>query len=318
MAIQQVTLLPVDAADVTILVDNSLDILLPSDELAHRAPMYYDWSDREQLIAEHGYSLLLTVVREGRSESVLYDAGLGRRTVLHNMDVLEVKATDLRAVILSHGHADHHGGLEGMFQRIGRPRMPLVLHPDVWRERRVVFSTGLEIRMPPPSHADLDREGVEIIEERSPTLLLDGMVLVTGQVDRVTDFEKGFPLQQIHTDHGWEPDTWIWDDQALVCNVKNKGLVVLSSCSHAGAINVLKHAQRLTGIHKVHAFVGGFHLTGGLFEPIIPRTIAELVAIGPNIIVPGHCTGWRATHELARQLPDAYVQTSVGTRLHFG
>ena len=318
MASQQITLLPVDVADVTILVDNSLDILLPSDEVAHRAPMHYDWSAREQLIAEHGYSLLLTVVREGRSESVLYDAGLGRRTVLHNMDVLEVKAPDLRAVILSHGHADHHGGLEGMFQRIGRPRMPLVLHPDVWRERRVIFPTGNEIRMPPPSHADLDREGVEIIEERSPTLLLDGMVLVTGQVDRVTDFEKGFPIQQMHTDHGWEPDTWIWDDQAVVCNVKDKGLVVLSSCSHAGAINVLKHAQHLTGIDKVQAFVGGFHLTGGLFEAIIPRTIAELVTIDPDIIVPGHCTGWRATHELARQLPDAYVQTSVGTRLHFG
>jgi len=318
MASQQVTLLPVDVADVTVLVDNFLDILLPSDEVAHRAPLYYDWSDREQLIAEHGYSLLLTVVREGRSESVLYDAGLGRKTVLHNMDVLEVKATDLRAVILSHGHADHHGGLEGMFQRIGRPRMPLVLHPDAWRERRVVFPTGQEIRMPPPSYADLEREGVEIIEERSPTLLLDGMVLVTGQVDRLTDFEKGFPPQQAHTDHGWEPDTWIWDDQAVVCNVKDKGLVVLSACSHAGAINVLKHAQHLTGIDKVHAFVGGFHLTGGLFESIIPRTVAELITIGPDIIVPGHCTGWRATHELARQLPGAYVQTSVGTRLHFG
>ena len=315
---QHITLLPVDVADVTILVDNFLDILLPSDEVAHRAPLHYDWSDREQLIAEHGYSLLLTVVREGRSESVLYDAGLGRKTVLHNMDVLEVRATDLRAVILSHGHADHHGGLEGMFQRIGRPRMPLVLHPDVWRERRIVFPTGHEISMPPPSHADLDREGVEIIEERSPTLLLDGMILVTGQVDRVTDFEKGFPLQQMHTGLGWEPDTWIWDEQAVVCNVKDKGLVVLSACSHAGAINVLKHAQRLTGIDKVHAFVGGFHLTGGLFEAIIPRTITELVTIDLDIIVPGHCTGWRATHELVRQLPDAYVQTSVGTRLHFG
>jgi 7,8-dihydropterin-6-yl-methyl-4-(beta-D-ribofuranosyl)aminobenzene 5'-phosphate synthase len=318
MANQQVTLLPVDVADVTILVDNSLDIFLPTDKIAHRAPLHYDWSNREQLIAEHGYSLLLTVVREGSSSSILYDAGLGRRTVLHNMDVLEVKAIDLRAVILSHGHADHHGGLEGMFQRIGRPKMPLVLHPDVWRERRIVFPTGQEISLPPPSHADLDREGVEIIEERSPTLLLDGMVLVTGQVDRVTDFEIGFPIQQMHTDHGWEPDTWVWDDQAVVCNVKDKGLVVLSSCSHAGAINVLKHAQRLTGIDKVHAFVGGFHLTGGLFEPIIPRTINELVTIGPDIIVPGHCTGWKATHELARQLPDAYVQTSVGTRLHFG
>ena len=315
---EHVTLLPVDSADVTILVDNSLDILLPSDEVAHRAPLHYNWSEREQLIAEHGYSLLLTVHREGRSESVLYDAGLGRSTVLHNMDVLEVRVNDLRAVILSHGHADHHGGLEGIFQRIGRRKMPLVLHPDVWHERRIVFPTGNEISMPPPSHADLDREGVAIIEERGPSLLLDGTVLVTGQVERVTGFEKGFPLQQAHTDHGWEPDTWIWDDQAVVCHVKDKGLVVLSGCSHAGAINVLRHAQRLTGIDKVYAFVGGLHLSGGLFEPIIPPTIAELAAIGPAIIVPGHCTGWKATHEIARQLPQAYVHTSVGTRLHFG
>jgi len=257
------------------------------------------------------------VQRDGHTASVLYDAGLGRNTVLHNMDVLEVRVDDLRAVILSHGHADHHGGLEGMFRRISRRKMPLVLHPDVWRERRVVFPTGVEIHMPPPSHADLDREGVDIIEERGPSLLLDGAVLVTGQVERVTDFEKGFPLQHAHTDHGWEPDTWIWDDQAVVCHVKDKGLVVLSGCSHAGVINVLRHAQRLTGIDKVYAFVGGLHLTGGLFEAIIPQTISELANIGPAIIVPGHCTGWRATHEVARQLPDAYIQTSVGTRLHF-
>src|SRR5260221_9008718 len=142
---EHVTLLPVDFADVIILVDNSLDILMPSDEVAHRAPLHYNWSEREQLIAEHGYSLLLTVQRGGRNESILYDAGLGRNTVLHNMDVLAVPINDLRAVVLSHGHADHHGGLEGLFQRVGRRNLPLVLHPDAWRDRRVVFPTGVEI-----------------------------------------------------------------------------------------------------------------------------------------------------------------------------
>src|SRR5438105_1042692 len=144
---EQVTLLPVEAADITILVDNSLDILLPSTAVAQRAPLASDWSERDQLIAEHGYSLLLTVEREGRTASVLYDAGLGCNTLLHNMEVLSLQPGDLRAVVLSHGHADHHGGLEGLFRRLGRAGMPLVLHPDAWHERRVVFPTGTEIHM---------------------------------------------------------------------------------------------------------------------------------------------------------------------------
>lgn len=311
-----ITLLPIEAVDITILVDNFVDVLLPGTEMVQRAPLAWNWSEREQLIAEHGYSLLLTVQREGRHESILYDAGLGRNTVLHNMEVLAVPVNELRAVVLSHGHADHHGGLEGLFQRVGRRKLPLVLHPDVWRDRRIVFPTGVQIHMPPPSHNDLDREGVTIVEERGPSLLLDDMVLVTGQVERVTDFEKGFPLQEARTNGEWEPDTWIWDDQAVVCHLKDKGLVVLSSCSHAGVINVLKHVQHLTGIDNIYAFIGGLHLTGGLFEAIIPRTIAELTAIGPTIVVPGHCTGWKATHEVARRLSGAYIQTSVGTRLH--
>src|SRR5256714_15587809 len=97
----RVTLLPIDIADVTILVDNFVDILLPGTEMGQRAPLVWDWSEREQLIAEHGYSLLLTVQRDGHTESVLYDAGLGRNTVLHTMDVLDTHVNDLRAAILS-------------------------------------------------------------------------------------------------------------------------------------------------------------------------------------------------------------------------
>jgi len=315
--VEPVTLKPVDVIEVTIIDDNSIDTLLPSTETVRRAPLAWDYFDQEPLIAEHGYSLLLTIFKNGHEDSLLYDAGLGRDTVVHNLDVLGIRVNELRAVVLSHGHADHHGGLEGIYQRVGRQRLPLVLHPDAFRERKVVFPTGAELKMPPPNHADLDREGWDIVEERGPSLLLDGSVLVTGQVERTTDFEKGFPLQLARTKGGWEPDTWIWDDQAVVSNLKDKGLVILSSCSHAGAINVIRYAQRMTGVEHIHAFVGGLHLTGGLFEHIIPQTVEELARIKPDIIVPGHCTGWRATHELARRLPNAYVQTSVGTRMHF-
>ena len=316
-------LIPVDSADVTILDDNYFDLLLAGSEIAQRPPIRWDSFTSASLRAEHGYASLLTVHRNGdggvsESASILYDAGLGRDTVQYNMDVLGLSVGDLRAVALSHGHADHHGGLEGMFRRIGRRGMPLVLHPDVWRERKIVFPTGVEMHLPPPSHNDLDREGVEIIEERGPSLVLDGTVLITGQVERVTDFEPGFPIQQARNAQGaWEPDVWVWDDQAVVCHIKGKGLLVLTSCSHSGVINVLLHARRITGVEQVYGLVGGMHLTGGLMEPLIPRTLAELATIAPSVVVPGHCTGWKATHELARQMPGAYIQSSVGTRLHF-
>jgi 7,8-dihydropterin-6-yl-methyl-4-(beta-D-ribofuranosyl)aminobenzene 5'-phosphate synthase len=316
----RISLEPVDAAYVTILVDNFVDALLPDSEVARRPRVAYDmWElERGQLIAEHGLSLLLSVELNGHSASIVYDAGLSRQAAVHNMDVLEVGLPDLRAIVVSHGHSDHHGGLEGMIRRVGARGMPLVIHPEAWRERKVVFSTGAELHLPPPSRQDLEREGVEITEERRPSLLIDGTVLVTGQVERVTDFEEGFPLNHARSESGgWEPDPWIWDDQAVVANLKGKGLVVLSGCSHAGAINVLRQARRLTGEERVHAFVGGMHLTGGIFERLIPRTVDELAAIAPRWLVPGHCTGWKATHEIARRLPKAYVQASVGTRLQF-
>src|SRR5688572_21803932 len=150
--VERVNLRPVDAADVTIVVDNSVDVLLPSAEGVHRPPLVWDSFEREPLRAEHGYALLLTVAVDGRRETLLYDAGLGRETAIHNLDVLGLDPKEIRTMVLSHGHADHHGGLEGLFRRLGRAGMPLLLHPDAWRERKVVFPTGTEMRLPPPSH----------------------------------------------------------------------------------------------------------------------------------------------------------------------
>jgi 7,8-dihydropterin-6-yl-methyl-4-(beta-D-ribofuranosyl)aminobenzene 5'-phosphate synthase len=309
---------PVDAVEVTIIVDNAIDILAASTDLARRAPLAWDWSEHEQLRAEHGYALWVTVERHGQRDTLLYDAGLGRDTAAHNLDVLGYDLKDVRSVVFSHGHADHHAGLEGVSRRLTRHGLPLVLHPDVWRDRRVVFPSGTEIHLPPPSRQDLDREGWQVVEERGPSLLLENAVLVTGQVERVTGFERGFPLQQARDSAGgWEPDPWVWDDQALAVHVRGKGLVVLSSCSHAGSINVLEHARRLTGIEHVHAFVGGMHLTGGLFESIVPATIDRMTALAPAVVVPGHCTGWKAASLLVERMPEAYVHSNVGTRLCF-
>ncbi len=139
-------------------------------------------------------------------------------------------------------------------------------------------------------------------------------LLVTGEVDRTTEFEKGFPIHQAFRDGEWQPDPLILDDQALVLNVRGKGLVVLTGCGHAGIVNIVRYARKLTGVDRVYAVIGGFHLNGPLFEPIIPDTCAALAELAPEVIVPAHCTGWRATHALAATFPDAFIQNSVGTR----
>jgi 7,8-dihydropterin-6-yl-methyl-4-(beta-D-ribofuranosyl)aminobenzene 5'-phosphate synthase len=218
---------------------------------------------------------------------------------------------------MSHGHADHHGGLEGVIKRIGRKRLPMILHPDIWLTRKVVFPTGAEINLPPPNRGDLEREEVEIVEERGPSLLLNSKILVTGQVERTTDFEKGFPPQRAFINGSWQPDQWVWDDQGVVVNVKNRGLVVLSSCSHAGSINVMRHARNITGVEKIYAFMGGMHLTGAIMEPLINPTLEAMADIKPDYVIPGHCTGWKAMHRLSSMLPEAYIQPSVGTRFQF-
>ncbi len=307
---------PVDHAEVMIVVDNFVDVLMSGSEDVRRY-VATDWGDRNQLIAEHGFSALVTIESHGRRSSVLYDGGLTPTALARNLDVLQVPVRELRALVISHGHADHHGGLEALFQRHGRPRLPLVIHPEAWRERKVVFPTGTEVRLPPPSRLDLDAEGVEVIEETGQTLLLDSTVLVSGQVERRTAFEQGFPIHYARSRAGWEPDPMIWDDQSLIVHVRDKGLVVVSGCSHSGAVNVLFNAQRLTGEKRVAGFIGGFHLTGGIFEPIIQPTVAAFAEAGVGRLLPAHCTGWKAVHQLARALPDAFVQPAVGTVVTF-
>jgi 7,8-dihydropterin-6-yl-methyl-4-(beta-D-ribofuranosyl)aminobenzene 5'-phosphate synthase len=191
--------------------------------------------------------------------------------------------------------------------------LPITLHPLVWTRRRFAMPGVPEWELPVLSRGALEAEGFEVIERRQPSLLLDGGVLVTGEVDRTTDFETGMPFHEAHRGSHWEPDPLILDDQAMIINVRDRGLVVLTGCGHAGVVNICRYARRLTGVHPLAAVLGGFHLTGPAFEPIIEPTVTALRDLAPDVVMPAHCTGWRAQHRLAAELPDAFIPNAVGT-----
>ena len=306
---------PLDRVEILSVMDNSIDVLMGNTPVAKRHKRARDALARPQLRAEHGVSMLVTTYSNGKKDSFLFDTGVTVDGVLHNMDVLEVKGNELHAVVLSHGHTDHTRGLMGLIKRYGRPNIPIVLHPDAYLKRKNVQPDGHESEHIPPSKKDMEAEDVQIIEEVGPTMLIGGSALVSGQIPRVTEYEKGSPNQLAVIDGEWKPDPWIHDDQAIVMNVKDRGLVVLTGCGHAGVINTLKHAIALTGVNRIHAVIGGFHLTGPIFEPIIAPTVQALREFSPSVLVPQHCTGWKATHLIASEFPEAFVPNSVGTTM---
>ncbi len=160
--------------------------------------------------------------------------------------------------------------------------------------------------------------GYDIIEKNSHSSWINNTVLVTGEIPRTNNFEKGFPSHYSEVEDGqMEADPLIKDDQAVIVNVKNEGLVIVTGCGHAGIINTLHYAKELTGEDRVYAVIGGMHLSGGLFEPIIPRTVEELEKLRPKYAVPCHCSGLKAITEIARKMPDAFIQNSVGTSYVF-
>jgi 7,8-dihydropterin-6-yl-methyl-4-(beta-D-ribofuranosyl)aminobenzene 5'-phosphate synthase len=324
---EPIALEPVDALTVTTLVDNVTDSLLADHGPAKRplitagprvaAPLIVGGDTDDALRAEHGFSALVTIAKRDRETRVLFDAGRTPDGLVENMRRLELSPGDIDIIVLSHGHWDHVTGMDGLVGRLGRASVPVLIHPQFWARRRLAFPGRQPVELPTTSKAALQGAGFEIVERRQPSFLLDGSLLVTGEVDRTTEFERGFPGHEAHHADAWRPDPLILDDQALVATVRGHGLVVLTGCGHSGIVNILRYARRLTGEPRIHAVIGGFHLSGPAFEPIIAPTCEALADLRPDYLVPTHCTGWRATHALAARFPEAFIPNSVGTRFTF-
>jgi 7,8-dihydropterin-6-yl-methyl-4-(beta-D-ribofuranosyl)aminobenzene 5'-phosphate synthase len=305
---------PVQHIEVTTLLDNYVDVLLESTPRAKRPPMAKgDLIPTDTLIAEHGLSLLIKANDSQNQHTILFDTGYNSHSVIHNMDSLGVDAKDIEMVVISHAHMDHAGALYSLVERMDKP-VPLVAHPGIFTVVRMLKTKDGKLLKFPNCYdrQRMETAGIDYIESRTPISIAGDTIAVTGEVERTTDFEKGMPNAIIQQEDGNRFDPMA-DDQSLVLHLEGKGLVLITGCCHSGIINTLTYAQKITGINAVYAVLGGLHLSGPAFAPIVDQTITELAQFNPDLIVPMHCTGWQSINRIADAFPDAFVLNSVGT-----
>jgi len=311
-----VSLKAVDRVEILTLIDNYVDLLLPSTDIMTRPPLAKgDNVLADTLLAEHGMSLLVTVYTGEKKNTILFDTGYTKVGVLHNMEQLEINIKEIEAIVISHGHMDHTGSLNGILDKIPG-RIPLVLHPGAFIYPRYTATPDGSRRLWPRTlvRDDLEQKNIEIVESKTPTLIADDKIMVTGEVERTTKFEKGMPNALVEKDGKIVQDPII-DDQAIVINLTGKGLVIISGCAHAGIVNTVMFAQKITGEENIYAVLGGFHLTGPFFEKIHDETFKELKKFDPDVMLPMHCTGWKAIQRISEEFSSGFVLNSVGSKM---
>jgi 7,8-dihydropterin-6-yl-methyl-4-(beta-D-ribofuranosyl)aminobenzene 5'-phosphate synthase len=327
----------IDHLSVTILMDNYTDRLLPSFLPAIRPPMIMHGRFLTAPIAEHGFSTILDIRYndEKKKNIFLFDTGVSENGIIFNADIFGIELRNIETIVLSHGHLDHCSGLLNVLKKVSKP-IDVIAHPDAFLKRWIIYPDGNRAKMPVLDEKDLENHGATIRKIRNISFLpnnnnegaddnvngsinLPPPLMITGQIPRKTSFEKGFPLQykEIEDEKELVPDPLVNDDQAVVVNIKQKGLVIVTGCGHAGIINTINYAKKVTKINKVFAVLGGFHLTGGIYEKSIEPTIKELKKADPKYIIPCHCTGWKATNRIIEAMPERFIQTSVGTSFNF-
>ncbi len=237
---------------------------------------------------------------------MLIDTGQSPEVTVHNIDALDLGFDDLDLIFLSHGHYDHTGGLMGILRRMSC-RVPVLAHPDIFSPK-LKGHPFLRFIGPPFSRAQAEYAGAIMLESTGPIRIAKN-VMTTGEVERSVPFEKVESFWTIK-DNLYCPDT-IPDDQALIANIEGKGLVVITGCAHAGVINTIRHAQRIMGVEKLYAVIGGLHLMDADDERIA-STARALLELDPSIVRPGHCTGQKALSHLQQTLGDRCRPLATG------
>ena len=313
-----VNLKEVEQVEIITLQDNYIDFLVRDDtDVIKRAKAVKGMEIRGSILAEHGFSAVISIKHHEGNNNVLFDFGFSEHGAAYNAEVLDIDLKKIDYCVVSHGHKDHIGGFEQVIKKINKKDIPLLIHPAAFRKPRYIkVSDDVKIDFPTFDREQIKKLDVLLQEERGHKLFLDDNILFLGEIPRKTKFEKGkLPLYYLEKEKEKHDD--IEDDTSVVINVKNKGLIVLTGCAHAGIVNTVRYAMEITGINKIYALMGGFHLSGVDYESIIKPTLNSLKEINPEYIIPTHCTGLSSILEIKRQLPESFIFNMSGTKLVF-
>jgi 7,8-dihydropterin-6-yl-methyl-4-(beta-D-ribofuranosyl)aminobenzene 5'-phosphate synthase len=314
---------PVDSIEFLVLVDNCLDSLSSVPKyVSLEWPRLMQNGMRElsgagQCCANHGLSLLIAARRGATSHALMFDAGPEDYVLERNAPRLGVDFSSVEGIVLSHGHWDHAGGLPAAVRlnvaaRQERP-VTVYVHPGMFRQRALTLPSGAILPIKAIPHPEeLSVLGADVLSSDKPQFVFDDFFWISGEIPRVTAYEKGFPghLRRSADGSTWEPDPLIMDERFLAVHVRDKGLVVFTACSHAGVVNVLLHARESFPSIPLYAVAGGFHLSAAN-EKVIPETVHDLASFNLGVIAPGHCTGWRAIHALVDRFGEGVVAPSA-------
>lgn len=266
-------------------------------------------------LAQHGISLLVDVQTDNGESRILVDAGQSPEPILDNMSILQVDPTTIDIIFLSHCHDDHTGGLVGILQAIDRPGVPVVAHPSIFRRSYLLKPRLRHIGMPSvDAHAEVVKSGGAPVLLSKPARLCPG-VLSTGEVERTTDFESP-TLEAYNLQAGALVPDPLLDDLSLVVDVRDVGLVIVTGCSHAGIVNIVRHAKSITGIDTVGGIVGGLHLVDA-HENRIQKTVRELSNEPTLRVCAGHCTGFSASAALQDAFGARFSLIHAGEQIEF-
>lgn len=315
MADEMLKVSEVDKLTIWVLTDNFYDTMRADTRITKR----YRSVPGKTITAQHGLSYYVETVVDGKVSTCMFDYGVEPTGVMNNISLLGIDIGKTNAFGLSHGHWDHYlGAIDIIKQHKSRlaAGTPFYVGEEAFNRRYALRPNTTEAAdLGQLIKEDIEKLGLKVVELKKPEQIIPGAYF-TGNIERLTSYEKMPASFQIKRGEKLEQDD-MRGEQALFFNVKGKGLVVLSGCGHAGIVNTVRQAQKVAGMEKLHAVMGGFHLIN-VKPDVIQSTVADIKAMKPDHIVPAHCTGFEALVAFSKEMPDAFTLNTAGTKYTFG